>query len=594
MERYSYLLNWVVPNAEHGAFRLYGDFTPTDMAPPLATSPTGGVRMQTGGSLVAPALELVAVAKELDKLDELAGQVEAVKAPGELEQRCRLALLACVRIAQERDDNAVAALRQLQPLLAKLGPSVSRQQRWPELVAASYGLSHPPVRGAAQALLEHMVTKQVQTMSWPQQQALGTTWMQHVRHTRSLGQVLAKFPQATFGTDPHLAHWAPVVQATAATRGNGFPLAHWTLQDGGLIHYPGHNHDYAYFAVPLRGEFEVSCELTSFGWREAQLGYGARSFLLNHELKKFDLNEFGRKVFDGIIQPPLAKVGDWYSYRLVVSKGQLISYVNGRKLHEEPSPTDRDPWLMLHLNHYLIGGLRNLKIKGQPVIPEQLELSKLSDLTGWLADYYEESTQPVTNVNMGRGQPPPEGPSWEKRGEEIYGRTYSDVPGSKQESLLRYHRPLLEDGTLSYEFYYLPGKALTHPALDRLTLLLQPDGVQVHWLTDGKYDRTGLAPDNVRTEKANRRGPERLPLKDHEWNRMQLALAGNTLTLRLNDVVIYERALESTNQRVFGLFHYADETEVRVRNVVYRGNWPKQLPALGDILAAPAVSVRRP
>ena len=36
--------------------------------------------------------------------------------------------------------------------------------------------------------------------------------------------------------------------------------------------------------------------------------------------------------------------------------------------------------------------------------------------------------------------------------------------------------------------------------------------------------------------------------------------------------------LEPENQRTFGFFHYADETQVRVRNVTYHGNWPRVLP----------------
>jgi hypothetical protein len=600
-ERYAFLLDWVVPNAEHKAFRLYADFTPTDVAPPLAPPLPNGVRLQTGGALEAPALALVAAAKELDKLDELAERVQAAKAEDDQEKRGQLALLACVRIAQERDDNAVAVLRQLQPLLAKLGPGVPRRERWPEVVAAAYGLGRPTTRGAAQALLEHIVVKQIQPMPWPQQQILGTTWMQHVRHLRGEAQLLAlKDGSEPPVQDPKLTYWAPVTHVTSNSRGTCEPPAYWTLKDGGLLHYPGHARDYAYFSIPLRGEFTITCELTSFGWREAQISYGSKAVAINHERKKFDVTQFGRKIFDGIIQPPIEKIGDWYEYKLVVGKDTLTSYINGRKIHDEPSSPDRDPWLAVQVLHQLTGGVRKVKITGQPTIPDQLELSKGTDLTGWLADYYEESLQPTKAENapgmvMYRGQQPPmESPSWEKRGEEIYGRTYTDAPGSKQESILRYHRPLLEDGTLDYEFFYVPGKALTHPALDRLALLLDPEGVKVHWLTDGKYDRTGLAPDNVSSEKANRRGPDKLPLKERDWNRVQLALAGNQVTLRLNGVVIYERALESSNQRIFGLFHYADETEVRVRNVVYRGNWPKQLPPAEAILAAPAVTARRP
>jgi hypothetical protein len=43
-------------------------------------------------------------------------------------------------------------------------------------------------------------------------------------------------------------------------------------------------------------------------------------------------------------------------------------------------------------------------------------------------------------------------------------------------------------------------------------------------------------------------------------------------------VAVYERSIEPTNQRLFGLFHYTDRTEARVRSMTYTGAWPKQLP----------------
>ena len=63
------------------------------------------------------------------------------------------------------------------------------------------------------------------------------------------------------------------------------------------------------------------------------------------------------------------------------------------------------------------------------------------------------------------------------------------------------------------------------------------------------------------------------------WYRLVLGLAGDRITLELNDQPIYERSLEPTNQRSFGLFHYADETMARVRHVTYHGQWPHSLPA---------------
>src|SRR5262249_54345852 len=154
------------------------------------------------------------------------------------------------------------------------------------------------------------------------------------------------------------------------------------------------------------------------------------------------------------------------------------------------------------------------------------------------------------------------------------------------ESLLRYHRPLLEDGEVEYEFYYDPGKVLTHPALGRLAFLLGPDGVRVHRLTDGASDESGLDPANAADEPAGRRGPGKVPLKPKEWNRVKLALAGNQMTVWLNGVEVFERDLGPGPGRTFGLFHYADETEARVRNVTYRGRWERKLPPAGEMLGA--------
>ena len=156
----------------------------------------------------------------------------------------------------------------------------------------------------------------------------------------------------------------------------------------------------------------------------------------------------------------------------------------------------------------------------------------------------------------------------------------------RAERALHYHRPFLEDGAIEYEFYYEPEKAHVHPMLDRVTFLLEPDGVRLHWLTDGQYDRSGIKADNVHDEPANRRGPEKPPLKEKAWNRVKVAVAGDSVTVSVNGVEVYQRPIESTNLRTFGLFHYADRTEARVRNVTYRGDWPKQFPGTAELLSA--------
>ena len=90
-----------------------------------------------------------------------------------------------------------------------------------------------------------------------------------------------------------------------------------------------------------------------------------------------------------------------------------------------------------------------------------------------------------------------------------------------------------------------------------------------------------------------RRGPDRMPLKEKDWNAVVLTLDGDTVTLTLNGTEVYARRLEATNQRLFGLFHDAGEAEARVQALTYRGRWPGQPP--GDLLRpAPAAASRAP
>jgi hypothetical protein len=577
-EAYALLLTWVLPNENHTVFQMSGEFTPADPAPPVAPAPPAGRRVQTGGELEAPALELVALAKKLGKLDELAERVQKASVPGQ--ERERLAMLALVRGAQERDDQARTALAELTWLVTPLPPTAPIWMRWPELVAASGTMSRPALRGAALALLDVLVRHMEQAMQQQIPLPDRDTWVRRVRQARSAALVLGlpAEQRATFGADPGLKYWDPVSFNRAMPRGIGAPLTHWSLENGVVRHYPGRAQDHLYLRMPLRGDFEVNCELTTFGWREGHLAYGGLRFDLIYTLKTFDLHSFDRRIRVGQIEPPLKPPGDWYKMRLVVRDGTWTVYVNDRKMCEEPLPDEADPWLMLHADHQITAGIRNLKITGQPRVPEALALSALPDLTGWRS--YDDS-------------------SWEKRGDTIIShghRTRNDnvlgrgpkttpQPRTWQERALHYNRPLLEDGEVEYDFFYEPNKFHGHPALDRLVFLLDPEGVRIHWLTDGIHDRTGLHPDNATTEPKNRRGPAKLPLKPKAWNHLKLVLAGETVTLDLNGVEIHQRALESTNQRTFGLFHYADDTTMRVRNVTYRGRWPRQLPGPDELWA---------
>ncbi len=360
------------------------------------------------------------------------------------------------------------------------------------------------------------------------------TWMRQVRHLRSrfeLFNAADRREQAAarpFGTDPEPSLWARVTQTRSETRGLGYPIAHWTEGDNRLRHYRGHDRDLLYLAIPLRGDFGIDCQLSARPGQAIRLAYGGLAVGPRPDPKALDRSQFARPMGDVLVSPPLEKLGDWLAFRLAIKGGRLSATINGRKVHETPVPPDGDPWVTILSQGMESGTVRNFAITGNPSIPQKLNLSALPDLSGWLPDEYLEGM--VGDY-----------PDWDKQGEEITGRLREGAPGSKQESLLVYHRPMLEDGRLTYEFYYDPGKVMTHPALGRTAFLLEPDGIKIHYLTDGAFERSGLASDNTIDEPDNRRGPASIPLKPKAWNRLELSVTGDHVALRLNDQPVIER-----------------------------------------------------
>jgi hypothetical protein len=265
-----------------------------------------------------------------------------------------------------------------------------------------------------------------------------------------------------------------------------------------------------------------------------------------------------------------AKIENWgeqVDYRLAIKDGKMTVHINGKQAHSERLTLGADPWLAIQTaSPHFNGNVENLRITGSPVIPKEIDISDSPDLSAWRGDYYGDSIDAPEAI-------------WTRRKEEIVGNLHDNAPGGQRESVLQYHRPLLEDGEFEYEFFYEPGKSEVHPALDRAALLISANGVKVHYLTDGAYDRSGLDPDNATPLAGASVAP---PLRPGQWNKLQLQLKGNMVGLTLNDESIGQYELEPNNQRLFGLFRYSDATVCRVRNVKYRGEWPETLPALSE------------
>jgi tetratricopeptide (TPR) repeat protein len=571
-ERYQALAAWVLPNDGRPAFQMAGRPTAQYVLGVVdRKEQPDGRRVMLGNRLDAPALELVAAAKEAGKLDELIDRVRAADTPAadNLFRRSKAALLAVALAAQGRDAEAAKELQSLLPFADKMDPGANAPERWPDLIAAVGTMDHPGLLPDVTKLLQSMNKNLEQAMMQNKQFEGRDWWVRYARYFRAQAMALGLpdgFRRA-YGSDPGLAHWSPVASQNSWSRSQGWGTPHWVYRDGVLTHYPGHSEDYLFLRAPLRGNFEVECDLLVHGWRECHVWYGGGRLDADADLKRWhtvaNARHDGR--WGSIPEPARLKQGGQYHYKLAVKDGVFTMFLNGKEAHSERIGPNADPWLKLHANMQATGELRNLKITGSPAVPDRIELTADDGLPGW---------EPYL------------GNVWARRGEEVFhGGARPEVEEGKpepsrlnSEAALFYHRSFLEDGAVEYEFYHDPGKCLAHPTLDRLVFLLEPDGVKLHWLTDGPHERSGVKVDNVTDEPANRRGPSKLAIKPHAWNRMKLTVVGDTVKLWLNGELIYERPIEPTNQRYFGLFHYTDRTEARVRNVVLTGDWPKQLP----------------
>ena len=405
-------------------------------------------------------------------------------------------------------------------------------------------------------------------------------------------QSLLKPPHLESTRQTWPSQWIPVCRMHSETRGAGYPAPVWEVRLGKAFHQGGHDHDSLYYQSPLTGKFTLELDASTFGFLDIHTGYAGTWSGPAWDLKSVVKGDYRGNQYSIPLQIPLTRVSESMRVRLDVQDDQTQLSVNGRLVDTQPLQRGGDPWLSIHSWWNAFGTVSNLRISGDPVIPEVVSLLT-PNLDGWMA-YYDESVgwqnadwfvqneQPVTRLSGLFGLL-----KNTKAGSlELLARRREDHADTFSESLLRYHRPMIEDGTVEYEFYYVPGQSHVHPVLDRLCLILNPDGVDIHWATDGRHDPTAIGPDNLVSEPQHRRSIGPLPLKPSQWNQLQLTTRGDTVDVALNGQVIFSRPLEPTNLRTFGLFHWAEQSDVRIRNMQWKGSWPRQLPSLPDQMLA--------
>jgi hypothetical protein len=561
-ERFEFLSQWILPGADHPGFRISGDFTPTHLS--QVALKLGAEVQEPGGQIISPVLDWIDAAIELGRLAECRQRVDAV--PGndsEFQKRAKVALLLLVSLEQKGPVANEAMWEKLFGLI-KNATHTEGDNHWPELLVATRWDGTSPDSAICAELIADLAIQQM--LLWRQPDL--SRWHTHLGslHAKVLlhrERAVSTLPESL--TELH--QWIPASAAKMSTVGSGHPNLSWSRSDNRVMKNAGHDIDYLYYQLPLSGNYQIECDLVLPKMNPVAIMTAGTYVGPLYSLDGIETGSYRAPAPHIMFQPKLTDVSKPMRYRAVIQDGIRTVYLNGRKILTSPIPEHFDPWIAIRCPGRHRSTVENFRILGQPTVLNEVQLSRADDLTSWL-EYYEEGRWEHLDKGTEAG--------W------IVGHSSPPWAGTFAESLLRYQRPLVEDGSIEYEFFYKPGVLEVCPALDQLAFLLQPSGVREHWIGDGTHGPIELRPDNVTDVLKNRRGPTELPLLANKWNKLLLTLRGATVGIQLNGKLVYERELEPHNQRTFGLFHYADATEARVRNVVLRGEWAKTLPPVKD------------
>ena len=213
-----------------------------------------------------------------------------------------------------------------------------------------------------------------------------------------------------------------------------------------------------------------------------------------------------------------------------VEPGKLRVLVNGHLFYEDADPEPDQP-LARPLAAEGRTAFRNLELTGRPEIPREVRLTHADRLDGWAGAAYDETTPPGPPTAPTTG-PAPGQPRTTSTGTRATARSSAGDSTSRrlEPSTSRAGWPTsarsLDGESISYEFLYEPGQTMAHPALGRLAFLIEPDGVQLHWMTDGPGPTPPAWRPTTPSTSPEPPGPGPLPLKPGDWNRATLALDG--------------------------------------------------------------------
>ncbi len=521
---------------------------------------------------------LVAAAAESGKLEELAKVAKASTSNPHMADT--ISILTAFALQRDRDQlakQADAIIESWQPSDQPGGRSMDqeRPRPWSAHMIARAWLRSATFRSQGKQLAgllqDYAVSARKRSLLSCIQRDLATCRVQECGGT------------LTPGTDPGLALWHSGGYYFASGSPVGTWPAWWVADKGTIVQLSGPEVDPLYFDYPLSGTFELSVDAYCNVAAEAAVEFGRFLFEPFWRSGKARMLIIGqREMVDRDL--PEAECGRFNQLVIRVSPESVQYLCNGTLVYEDQDPSPTTPWLALLGRGTRTTAWRNLKLTGTPRVPQQVPLIDGERMEGWMSALYRGRVpRQLRAAGQGASRATASAAArrytWYAADSVLHGpRVKSFKRDMMVQSWLAYHRSLRDGDTLSYEFFYQPGEKMVHPSLGRMALMLEPDGVRLHWITDIPHISVGdLSVDNTVTIAASQRGLRPLPLLADQWNRVTIAVTRDAATVALNGTEIYVHRLSATSNRMFGFFRYSSQTTAEVRRITLQGDWPQSL-----------------
>ncbi len=507
----------------------------------------------------SPALELFRQCRSPGQFAEIRAQIEKRPALTQQEAYEHDAMLTLLAIY----GNEPEAATRLQALTQRTENAVASAifPPWSALTVAQAAAGNPALRSEALRLLTTLNFPAADAIPSPEPCIACSQTLLSLLRTLQSADANGMSPTAVLQP---LAAWIPL-RLTTESVADRLPPPLWLQSADRIIqHVSGTSVDLICWPQPLTGDFTMTCTALPVDGKYPVPGYAGVLWASSPDGHQIHEVPIGRGAFFSEILRRPAEPSPARHYRMQMRARTLTLEIDGQIVMTRPVPANAAPWLVFQACDLPGAQIQQCEVTTTAQTTTEILIDTGREMSGWRKPWF--SMDAAAEPGSGGLE------EWRSSEARLEGTLQSQLSGTHQPSLIQYLRPLPVRASLTYAFFFEPGRKLVHPVIGDDILELHPEsGIQRRSLSD--------MAGNIRAEQTVAKPPESapassaLPLRPNDWNQMQLVAEAENIVLVLNGQTLGTFPVSVKSSRVFGLFHWSDQTAAAVRDLTLSGDW---------------------